>query len=46
MGGQFMACLVVRSYTQIPVVDFTTNYSPVATDVTILAILIMRLIKK
>ena len=43
--GQFSALLVARGYDQIPGVDFTENSSPVATDIKIRVILLMRLIK-
>ena len=46
MYGRFGVRLVVGGYTQIPVVDFTENYSPVVTDVTLRVILIMWLINK
>ena len=42
--GQFRACSVAQGYTQIPGVDFTENYSPVATNATLHTILLMWLI--
>ena len=44
--GQFRTCLVSRGYTQLPGVDFTNNYSPVVTDITLRVILLMWVIKK
>ena len=44
--GRFRARIVARGYTQIPGVDFTENCSPVVTDVTLCAILLMWLINK
>ena len=44
--GRFRERLVARGYTQIPGVDFTENYSPVVTEVTLSIILLMRLINK
>ena len=41
--GRFRARLVTWGYTQITEVDFTNNYSPVVTDVTLHVILRMRL---
>ena len=38
---KFRARLVVWGYNQIPGVDFTNNYSPVVTDVTLYVILLM-----
>ena len=42
--GKFRARLVARVHTKITGVDFTQNYSPVVTDVTLCVILIMWLI--
>ena len=46
IGGWFRACLVAQEYTQIKGVDFTKNYSPVVTDITLYTKLIMWLINK
>ena len=43
---KFRARLVVWGYNQIPGVDFTNNYSPVVTDVTLYVILLMWLLNK
>ena len=44
--GRFRESLVALGYPQIPRVDLTENYSPVANDITLCLILIMWLIKK
>ena len=44
--SQFRARLFVRGYTQTPGVDFTNNYSPVVTDVTLCVILLMWLLNQ
>ena len=44
--GRFRTRLVAQGYTQIPVLYFTNNFSPVVTDVTIRVILLMWLINK
>ena len=43
---QFRARLFVRGYTHITGVDFTNNYSPVVTDVTLCVLILMWLLKK
>ena len=40
------AHLVVCGYTQVTGVDFTNNYSPVVTDITLCVILLMWLLNK
>ena len=44
LDDRFRARLVAQGYTQIPGVDFTENYSPVATNATLHTILLMWLI--
>ena len=44
--SRFRARLVARGHNQIPGVDFTQNYSPVVTDVTLCVILLMWFINK
>ena len=46
IDGRFRARLVGCGYTQVPGIDFTENYSPVVTDVTLHIMLLMWLIKK
>ena len=46
MDVQYRARLVTWGYTQIPLLDFTKNYSPVVTDVTLRDILHMWAINK
>ena len=44
--GQFRAGLVAQGYAQITGLDFTENYPPVVTDVTLRVILLIWLINR
>ena len=44
--GRFRARIVARGYTQIPGLDFTENYSPLVTDVTLSIIILTWMINK
>ena len=43
---QFRERLFVQGYTQVTGVDFTNNYSPLVTDITLCVILLMWLLNK